>query len=300
MPLSPEKKNPSPAKRTAGMMRKPDKKSHQQRILLLAQELITAATHGNHAKLKKSLEHGAPVNVKQSTGMTALMIAAFKGNTNSVDTLLRHKANVNLTTPAGQTALYLAALQGQEGIISQLLAHKADPNIRTTNGDTPLGQAIDNYSQSPIKSQYPRAVDALLKSKANVHQSHERYMPLWLAAHGGNPQTVSLLLAAGALVSHATVTATKKNGPTFTFTAIQAARESGHKKIAQMLEGALQKERQADHRKAPPTIYAKPQKHKALTPLSPNLKPRAKISRVGTISGATGVISGDLSIPVCC
>ena len=71
--------------------------------------LMLAALEGQTETVKRLLEGGADINVRDDEGRTALMFAVTNLHTDSVKALLEHGADVNTRNNDGCTALILAA-----------------------------------------------------------------------------------------------------------------------------------------------------------------------------------------------
>ena len=71
------------------------------------------------------IEGGADVNVKNTYGVTSLMMASPNGHPETVKLLLDSKANVNTATPEGHTPLYIAKMQGHSEIVKLLKEYGA-------------------------------------------------------------------------------------------------------------------------------------------------------------------------------
>jgi|GEM_PF-1887575 len=294
MPSSPVAKSPKSMKRSSQGIFKKNTKNTQQAPISLDQRLISAVTQKKHQEVFLCLEAGANPNTRNPTGLTVLMIAAYNRDLASLTYLVNHRANTNLGSPRGETALYLSALQGERAAANWLLRHKADPNIPTLEWKTPLGAAIYEHAHSRLPELYEQTVKTLLKGRANPNQPHLGYAPLWLAARQGSEALVLLLLRAGAVIHKATATLRSKDGSSATFTAIEAARECAHERIAQQLEQALIQQRTLISYNAPakssPSKLMKP----GLSILNSNEadKPsRAKMMRTRTLSQTAPPVS---------
>lgn len=88
------------------------------------------------------LEDGAPVDARDSGGMTALMWASGDGDVELMRELLRHGADPLLRSNTSNTALGCAAMHGECAAIEILLASGATANDRTSGGGTPLHLAV--------------------------------------------------------------------------------------------------------------------------------------------------------------
>lgn len=105
------------------------------------------------------LQHGASVEVTDSSGRTPLLLAAACGDIPASSLLLDHKANINATDNTGRSPLMHASAQGNDGLVRLYLSRSADIEQR------------DNIA---------------------------RWTPLFFAANNGRAATVRLLLEHGA------------------------------------------------------------------------------------------------------
>ncbi|XP_047113180.1 tonsoku-like protein isoform X1 [Schistocerca piceifrons] len=114
-------------------------------------QLHTACIAGNKALVKKLLEQGHPVNVRDHCGWLPLHEAANLGFPEIVEMLLDHGAAINDRGGAlcgGITPLHDAALCGNLSTVQVLLNRGACVVTRTNEGKTPLDCLLEWYSQS--------------------------------------------------------------------------------------------------------------------------------------------------------
>jgi len=107
----------------------------------LNNELFDAIRKGNLCLVKKTIEKGANVNLKNKAGQTPLMIASLYGYNKIVKILIENNANVNKKDNIGWTALMYASTRGHETIVKLLIEKKADFNIKDKKGYTTLMHA---------------------------------------------------------------------------------------------------------------------------------------------------------------
>ena len=74
------------------------------------------------------MKRGADVNLRSSSGESALEAACFKGYLPLVQTLIEKGAPVNAKNGRGETALAVAVLNGHSPVVKYLLERNADPN----------------------------------------------------------------------------------------------------------------------------------------------------------------------------
>ncbi len=84
------------------------------------ERIISAAKHGETAKLHRSLSWWTNSNYRTSTGVSPLWAAAYSGHEGTVKLLLAHGADRNQSGPEGATPLMIATQQGNEKIIKLL------------------------------------------------------------------------------------------------------------------------------------------------------------------------------------
>ena len=78
-------------------------------------DVISATVMRDSAAVKELLDDGKSPNVRQSDGLTPLMIAASNGDAGIAAMLLAKGADPNLRTQGGRTALSLAKARGAAG-----------------------------------------------------------------------------------------------------------------------------------------------------------------------------------------
>ena len=79
-------------------------------------------------ELKRLLAAGADINTRNIWGSTCLMRTAREGNLEVSKFLVDHNADVDMKSSSGRTALQLASDNGHTGVVS-LLLEAADSNI---------------------------------------------------------------------------------------------------------------------------------------------------------------------------
>lgn len=98
--------------------------------------LFGAASLGDVSTIKRMLAKGVPVDARDPSGWTPLMVAASSAKVPAVRALLEAGANVNASSSAGETPLMAAALTGDREIVQLLLQRGADRAARTLQGLT--------------------------------------------------------------------------------------------------------------------------------------------------------------------
>ena len=79
---------------------------------------------------------------ERGTGEGALHIVVRRNDPTYVRFLLEHGADPNIRDSGGVTPLMLAVTQNAPACVAALLAHHADPDVANDNGETPLIRAV--------------------------------------------------------------------------------------------------------------------------------------------------------------
>ncbi|GLJ42408.1 hypothetical protein SUGI_0878760 [Cryptomeria japonica] len=95
------------------------------------------ASEGDTTGLLQVLEHGTPVDMKDSQGRTALHWAADRGQLKTLEILVSKGADINAKDMEGQTPLHYAFVCELEDIAKYLIDHGADVSIKDNDGDAP-------------------------------------------------------------------------------------------------------------------------------------------------------------------
>ena len=94
---------------------------------LSEQNLFRAARYGDIANVRKYLDLGANIEVKDYRGLTSLQIACIYGHLDVVRLLLDRGANVDAAGGrTGQTSLIMASVEGNLDIVKELLDRGAN------------------------------------------------------------------------------------------------------------------------------------------------------------------------------
>ena len=165
--------------------------------------LRIAAEHGYASVVRRIIQTGGKVDVKDKYGNTPLMYVCqhldkpLDGHVAIVNMLLfKAKVNINAKNNAGETALMFAVEHGHAGVVQKLIEFGANVNAKTNTGETALTHvAGGEYTRrSPI---YTSILQRLLAAGAKTGVTTAL---IYAAAKGNNPM-VRLLLAAGANVN---------------------------------------------------------------------------------------------------
>ncbi|MCP4370085.1 MAG: hypothetical protein GY797_18515 [Deltaproteobacteria bacterium] len=126
-------------------------------------------------EIRKLINAGADVNVKNKYEITSLWVASEEGYVEVVKLLLGAKADVNEAHTNGATSLWIASQEGYDEVVKLLLGAKADMNKANTDGVTPLWQASWKG--------HAKVVKLLLKTNADINKTkHNGITPLYIAS----------------------------------------------------------------------------------------------------------------------
>jgi len=105
--------------------------------------LLNAAIAGDLPKIVVLLAEGAPVDLQDDNGWTALHFAIQARREDIVRALLERGANPNLVNSHGNGPLWVAVMnaRGEFGVIEALLAAGADPSRKNLHGRSPRDMA---------------------------------------------------------------------------------------------------------------------------------------------------------------
>jgi len=158
-------------------------------------EVADASMRRNNAEVRRLVQDGADVNLRQADGATALHWAAYYGDAGLALLLLEAGADASAANREGSTPLWLAASQGNAAMISALLGGGADANEKLPLGRTPLMLAA--------RSGHVDAVRALLERGAdpNAKEDARGTTALMQAADQGHADVIALLIERGAEVA---------------------------------------------------------------------------------------------------
>lgn len=185
-----------------------------------------AAAHGHVSTMAILLADQPSADVRNSDGVTVLMLGAYYGQTEVIRDLLDRGAELHERDKSGFTSLHLAASNGHLEAVELLLARGADIDALTTDGFSPLmlslrknhadtarhlidaGADVNVRSTSGESALYAAAfhelheiVARLLDRGAEVNAQEEGgFSALYAASQNGQADTVRTLLEHGANV----------------------------------------------------------------------------------------------------
>lgn len=99
--------------------------------IALAHSLLDAARIGDRAPLLSLIDQGAPVDLRDSSGNSPLMLAAYHGHAELVGELVARGADVDLANDRGQSPLAGVAFKGFTDVARVLLDAGADADLGT-------------------------------------------------------------------------------------------------------------------------------------------------------------------------
>jgi ankyrin repeat protein len=119
-------KSSQPAHKSGKAGRKTGSKPPQKaRIDHLSKQLLSRAGIGDVDTVRRLLERGADVHIRDRHGETALMKAARHGNYPVANLLIEHGADIHAKDATGSTALSYAKSFGQKEMVELLKRHGA-------------------------------------------------------------------------------------------------------------------------------------------------------------------------------
>jgi ankyrin repeat protein len=163
-------------------------------------QLIRAAMLNNLPRVLQLVQLGAPLELKDEIGRTALHWACFMGLEHVARALLDGKyegrgAEVDARSEGGWTPLMRACYKGHEGVVRLLLARGARQELQDSDGDSALHKALylgDRASIVALLCAAPGAAAAL------VLRDQFGRTPLGSAIYDGRAASEAVLRARGA------------------------------------------------------------------------------------------------------
>ena len=174
------------------------------------------------------------IDLHDDRGYTGLHYACRNGNIEVAQLLLDNKANMNMkTTDENETPITLACQESHLHIIKLLISRGCNINVSGAKGKTGLHYACLNrhayYLQLPI-------VKTLINNNADLDaKTFHNDTPLLFACLAGHLGIVKLLVSKGCNIF------AECNFGGSTGTALDAARNAGHKDIVNYLESKMRK-----------------------------------------------------------
>lgn len=196
--------------------------------------IVSAAQHGEIAKVSELIQQGADVNTAAADGSTALMWAAYNSLPEMATALLAAGADVNAVNNYGVTPLLQASRTGDTSIIEVLVAGGADIELAHPEGVTPLMAAAGAGRVQAVRMLLERGADV------NAADSFQHQTALMWATSEGHLEVVDTLLKGGAdpnLQARVNALTERKNAdyPSGGFSALMWAARNGHEAVVRRL-----------------------------------------------------------------
>ena len=119
--------------------------------------LFLASSRGDAEECARLIREGGLVERAEANpeacldGWTPLIVAARKGYDAVVRVLLDHGASIDLANTSGRTSLYIACLMDHAVVVRVLLDHGASIDQANNNGATPLYIACQNEYKAVVR-----------------------------------------------------------------------------------------------------------------------------------------------------
>ncbi len=143
------------------------------RIDIANKMLLNATVVGNIEQVDSALSSGANINVKNSDGMTPLMLACFNGNRELAEFLLEKGAKVDVKDSDGWNALMWATRHDNIELIDCLVRHGANVNYHDGDGWNALFHACTKGNLKVVK--YLVEHGAVIDSKNSLSKTVFEY-----------------------------------------------------------------------------------------------------------------------------
>ena len=214
-----------------------------------------AARTGDLAKVKRFIEEGTDVNVKDKVGQTPLFSAVLADNNDVVKFLIAKGADVNAKNGIGATPLNFVMMSS--GKVELLISKGADVNTKDKKGATPLHRAcLRGQGQKDV-------VELLIAKGSNVNakitdRSANGWTPLYFACSAGAKGLAELLIAKGADIN-----IKDNNGQT----PLHLACLRGHKDVVELLIAKGADMNAKDNKQQTALSLAKEQGHEEIVEL---------------------------------
>jgi ankyrin repeat protein len=190
---------------------------------------IAAARLGTDAFVRKMIEHGADLKVRDSSnGQTALHVVCLEGKAKRVRLLLEAGANPNVKDDFGQSPLSVALIHDEKkyiAVVKELLQRGADSDEDKYEGNLMLA----------AKNSRPECVAALIDAGAKVNRVYPGGTALISAIMHNRDLSIRLLIDKGA-DPHLAVPANCPNDRIAGKNAFQMAELLGNKKATSLLQ----------------------------------------------------------------
>ena len=112
-------------------------------------DLFSSARAGDFRRARRTVLSGVPVDIRDTSGRTALCLAAKYGRTEVVKILLELGADVNIVGPDNRTPIYFAIYSRSIEVVRLLIAAGARLDVQDSVGYSPYNYAVSR-SQTGI------------------------------------------------------------------------------------------------------------------------------------------------------
>ncbi|MFC1792924.1 ankyrin repeat domain-containing protein [Planctomycetota bacterium] len=187
--------------------------------------LHLAAHRGDIDKVKKSLEEGTNIDMRNEAGHTPLFYAASAGQMHVVEFLISRGAEVDAKDNRGETPLFYAGDAGWRNVAELLIAKGADVNARGHERSGALESAAWLGRGDVAKLLIAKGADIKAKDQWG-------YIPLHAAASSGLVEVSELLISKGSDVN----AKDKWAGTTLTNCVENAPGESGYAVVKLLID----------------------------------------------------------------
>lgn len=131
--------------------------------------LFQAATYGDIANVRKYLDLGANIEVKDYRELTSLQIACARGHLDVVRLLLERGANIEAAGESGQTSLILASMEGHLDVVKELMDRGANIEAaENRHGSNSLTMASFRGKLDVVKELVNRGANIFAKNVGGV------------------------------------------------------------------------------------------------------------------------------------
>ncbi|KAL1634149.1 hypothetical protein SLS56_002452 [Neofusicoccum ribis] len=145
------------------------------------------------------------INATSEMGRSALFLACMHGNAAVAEVLIEHGANIELPDSSNDTPLQKAVRLGQLAVVDILLNHGAKTRFYSTHRGHLTGNILHDAVMDKLPTTRTSAVGHLLESHPNLAEeglvnefNSSGWTPMHQAAYYGDVQGVKDLVAAGA------------------------------------------------------------------------------------------------------
>ena len=167
--------------------------------------LLKGAKDGNIIAVKKAMDKGADLNLKDDSGWSPLLYAIWlfksdnKGYEECIKLFLESGADVNIRNNDMESPLHLAAFFSSAEVVKLLLEHGADPNATDLKNLTPVYKVMDSGYKGCDETLMTDILKLLFKYGAKVDSKDKAgWMAIHYAALNSCKDCLDVLIAAGA------------------------------------------------------------------------------------------------------